>query len=155
MTSSKSYGALTLDVPSDFVDETLVVLRAPTPPAAVRMRVTAREPLRPSFVVKRVHLTADEAPALDDIGAAEEKLLAHTTQGFTLHGREVRELDGGRTTLLTSVSFDTPEGRLRQAHATTIIGKTALVFIATALDDASFNGVRDQLLKMVASARIT
>ncbi len=150
---NQRYGPLQLDVPAELVDETLVVLRAPVPPPAVRMRVAARESLRPSFVIKRVPVVGDAAPALEDVGAAEERMLAATLDGFSVLARDVRTL-AGRPTLVVEVSFDAPDGKLRQVHVTFVVEHTVLVFVATALDDASFSAVRDQLLAMAATAQL-
>jgi hypothetical protein len=60
----------------------------------------------------------------------------------------------GRPTLLVEASFDTPTGRMRQLHATTVLGRVALSFAATALDDAAFSSVRAALKALVTGARL-
>jgi hypothetical protein len=152
MRGSTTFGSLVLDLPQDLEDETVVILRAPAPPSLTPLRVSKAPALRPAFVCKRTPL-GPSPPSLDQLADVETQTMMGLASGVQLHARTV-ETVGNRPTLLLEASFDTPGGRVRQVHATTIIGRSALSFAATATDDAAFPSVRAQLLVLVASARL-
>lgn len=154
MTSSSritAWGNLTLEVPATFEDETIVILRAPAPP--IGLRLPKNPPPRPSFVCKRTAL-GPEAPSLAALGAVEERTLLQMIAGATIHGRAIETL-GGRETLILEASYDSPMGRMRQVHATTVIGEIACSFVGTAMDNLDFPSVRQQLLDLVASVKLS
>lgn len=153
MRGATTWGSLVLDLPQDLEDETVVILRAPAPASLTPLRVSKGPALRPSFVCKRSPL-GPSPPSLDQLAEVETQTLMGLTSGVQLHARSV-ETVGERPTLILEASFDTPSGRIRQVHATTVIGRSALSFAATATDDAAFPSVRAQLLALVASARLT
>ncbi len=146
------WGELSLELPQELEDETTIVLRGTEPPMTVPLRLTKSPTVRPAFVCKRTTL-GPTPPTLEQLAAVETQVLMSTASGSHIHSRDV-EVVGGRETLIIEASFDTPTGRIRQVHATTIIGRAALSFAATALDDVSFPSVRATLLAMVGSAEL-
>jgi hypothetical protein len=148
----QTYGSLTLEVPADFEDETVIVLRASPPPPAARMRVPKGDPIRPTYVVKRTPLRADPAVSLEALAKAEEDLL-RLTLGAEIQSREIRSL-GGADSICLELTFAGPEGPVRQAHVSQVKGRWYLAFVATAPDDLSFEDVRAQLMELVATAAI-
>jgi hypothetical protein len=147
-----TWGALTLEVPEEFVDETVVILRAPAPASATPLRLSKAPAVRPSFVCKRTAL-GPNPPTLEQLAEVETQTLLGLAPDLVLHARGV-EVIAGRPTLLVEASFDTPTGRMRQLHATTVLGRVALSFAATALDDAAFSSVRAALKALVTGARL-
>ena len=153
MRGRTTWGSLVLDLPQDLEDETTIILRAPEPKNAVPLRLSKGPTLRPSFACKQTPLGANP-PTLDQLGDVETKTMMGMAAGVVIHARSVESV-AGRPTLFLEATFDTPLGRIRQLHATTVVGRTALSFAATALDDAAFPGVRTTLLALVSGAQLT
>ena|SRR5688572_31155963 len=146
----QTYGSLTLEVPDDFEDETIIILRAPPGPSATPLRIPRGETGRVTFVVKRVPLQADPLP-LDRLAKAEAEMLSATIPGLTVSEQEMRSI-GGKEAILFEVGFAGPEGPLRQAHLSLVKGRWFLGFVATAPDDLAFPSIRERLLELAASA---
>ena len=146
------YGSLSLEVPDDFEDETVVILRAAPAPSATPLRMPRGEPMRATFVVKRAPLRTDPLP-LESMALAEEQML-EMTLGATIHSREIRPI-GGVDAIYMELSFAGPEGPVRQAHVSMVKDRWYLAFAATAPDDLAFNGVKERLLELVATAEIS
>jgi hypothetical protein len=152
MRGRATWGSLVLDLPQDLEDETVVILRAPEPANAVPLRLSKGPTLRPSFVCKQTSL-GPNPPTLDQLADVEIQALVGMAAGLTVHSRGV-EVIAGRPTLLVEAYFDTPSGRIRQTHATTVFGRVALSFAATALDDAAFPSIRATLRSLIGSATL-
>jgi hypothetical protein len=152
MRGRTTWGSLVLDLPQDLEDETTIILRAPEPKNAVPLRVSKGPTLRPSFACKRTPL-GPNPPTLDQLGDVETKTMMGMAAGVVLHSRTIESV-AGRPTLFLEATFDTPLGRIRQLHATTVLGRAALSFAATALDDAAFPSVRATLLALVSGAQL-
>ena len=108
--------------------------------------------MRPSYVVKRVPLRADPLP-LESVAQAEEQML-RATLGAEIASREIRPI-GGVDAICMELTFASPDGPVRQAHVSMVKGRWYLAFVATALDDLAFGGVRERLLDLVATAEIS
>jgi hypothetical protein len=147
-----TWGDLALDIPEDFTDESIILLRGPSPRSLVARRLTAEPPPGPSYVCKRT-LLGPAPPPLETLADAELRSLQSVVAGLTLHSRAVEDV-GGRPTVILEASFDSPGGRLRNVQATTVLGAFACSFVATAFDDLNFASVRQQLHALLASARL-
>jgi hypothetical protein len=146
------FGDLTFDVPEDFDEETMIILRAPPPKNAKLLRVTIGDEQRPAFVIKRVPLSADPLP-LDTLAEAQERMLLATMPGATMSARTKKEI-GGRDVLWSELVFDGPNGRMRQAHASLIARRAFVACVGTAQDDLAFDAVRDQLVALLETLKI-
>ena len=130
-----SYGALTLDVPKDFEDETVVVLKAPAPSPGVRMRAPTGEVRRPTLIVRRVPLTSDAT--LDELIEAEERVLQLTVPGLQLLERSGRTV-AGHAAVTRELVMSVPDGKMRQLHVALVANRAFWMFVGAALDDVNF-----------------
>jgi hypothetical protein len=148
----QTYGSITLEVPKDFEDETIIILRAPPLPSTTPLRVPRGQTARPTFVVKRVALAADPLP-LATLAKAEADMLTQTIPGLEISPHQELTL-GATPAVLFEVAFAGPEGPMRQAHVSLVHGRCFLGFVATAADDLAFPSIRDRLLELAGSAEV-
>ena len=149
----QTYGSLTLEVPDDFEDETIIILRAPPKASAAPLRVSRGPIARATFVVKRVPLQGDPLP-LERLARAEAEMLSASIPGVSVSEHEVRAI-GGREAILFEVGFTGPEGPMRQAHVSMLMGRSFVGFVATAPDDLAFASIRERLLELAAPAAVS
>ena len=148
--TKRIYGALALDVPSGFDDESVVILKAPAATPAVKMRAPSGEARRPTLVVRRVSLASDAS--LTELVDAEERALTGAVPGLAFTERTAHTV-GGLDAVVRELTIPAPDGTVRQVHVSVRANAALYVFVATALDDLEFASTRATLLSVVDSAR--
>jgi hypothetical protein len=146
----RSFGALVLDVAAGWDDETVVVLKAPVPEPAVRMRAPTGETRRPTLVVRRLPIASDAT--LAELVEVEERVLAANMPGAVFHERHDRNV-GGHDAVVRELTVPAPDGTLRQLYVTVRVAGALYSFVGTALDDLSFAAARAAFLSVVETAR--
>lgn len=143
-------------MPEGWQDASIVSLVAPQPNPPTLLRAKQAQSERPNVVMTRASASG-LLFSLDDYARSQERILAEIMEGFEVLERNRLELQTETETIpveFREYAFRGPEGGvLRQAHAYLRIGDTMYTLTATGSYDSSFEDVRQNFMKLVASFR--
>ncbi len=147
-----TFNRITLDLPSDWEDNTLVTLLGPAPKSfEMPHHRAAAEPERPNLVLKRTPMKAREV-TLEAFAAAQAEVMRSmapdlkVAPGGTLR---VGESDG----IVQELTFSAPPRMLRQWQLYFYADDAFLMVCGTASNDAVFEQHRARFVAIAQSLR--
>jgi hypothetical protein len=140
---------LSIPLPEDWEDHTLVTLVGPPLPGLGMRRARMDTAERPTVAIKRERVDRAQVP-LDTFAAAQEALIARIAPGMTVVDRGSESLLGGITALRREFALPGTDGRqgTRQLQLYFYVGDEFFAFSGTGPDDVRFDRLRAQFLEI-------
>ena len=148
------YRDLSLDIPQDWQDSSILSWMCPSPPRIRTMTVKETQSEQPNVVLTRRALSGKAD--LESFAKGQEQVMQSLMQQLTVLDRsEIKLNDPFSRALIREFSFNGGQGILRQIQAYFQSTDSFYILSATSSDDLNFEQLRKQTLALLDGMKAT